>query len=386
MRVLFIHNRYQQKGGEDTVFEQELELLSQTEEVQALTFQNYSGWRGALQFLMSIWNVSSAAKIKKAIRQFQPRVIHVHNWHYAVGPLVVRTAKKSKIPIVLTVQNFRLLCPSATLLFKGKLFTDSIHASFPWKAVRNKVYRNSFLQTLWLAFFIRFHRKIGTWKMVDKYILQTDIAKDVFLASSLGATASQFAIKPNFIKDPVLPKLEREDFFLFIGRLAEEKGIEVLLEAFKNKKSHLYLGGDGPLKEKVLAACEENSNLHYLGLLDTDAVRNMMCRCSILIFPSVWYEGMPMTLIEAFAAGTPVIASNLGAMASMIQDGYNGLHFKAGDAVELSEKISRWEKFDRKERQLFSANARSSFETKYTPEINKKQLISIYDSVLENKS
>jgi glycosyltransferase involved in cell wall biosynthesis len=386
MKILFIHNRYQQKGGEDTVFEQERELLSQTEEVNSVIFQNFSGVRGAMQFFLSIWNIFSASKIKKAIRQFQPEVIHVHNWHYAIGPLVVRTANRMKIPIVLTVQNFRLLCPSATLLYKGSLFMDSIHASFPWKAIKNKVYRNSFIQTFWLAFFFWVHKKKGTWKMVDRYIVQTDLAKSVFVSSSLGVSESQFSVKPNFIKDPELMMVEREDFFLFIGRLSEEKGIQVLLEAFKNKKSELYIGGDGPLKENVIKACNENPNLHYAGLLDVAKVRNMMCRCTTLIFPSIWYEGMPMTLIEAFAAGTPVIASNLGAMASMIKNGYNGLHFNAGNSIELSEKIQYWESLAGSEKKLFSKNARSSFETLYTPEKNREQSLSIYHSVIKNKS
>ena len=321
MKILFIHNKYQQKGGEDTVFEQELELLGQSEQVRSLTFQNFSGGKGVVQFLLSAWNVFSAGKIKKAIRDFQPEVIHVHNWHYAVGPLVVRIAGKRNIPVVLTIQNFRLLCPSATLLYKGALFMDSVQASFPWTAVKKKVYRNSYFQTWWLACVIWIHKKIGTWKMVDRFIVQTDIAKNVFISSSLGVAENQFSIKPNFIKDPGLVPVEREDFFLFIGRLAEEKGIDVLLDAFKDKSADLYIGGDGPLQEKVIAACNENPRIHYLGLLDKKAVRDLMGRCSTLIFPSIWFEGMPMTLIEAFAVGTPVIASDLGAMASMIRGG-----------------------------------------------------------------
>jgi glycosyltransferase involved in cell wall biosynthesis len=381
LRVLIIHNRYQKMGGEDTVFEQESELLSLTEEVKTLTFHNLPRWKGALQFFFSIWNIFSVAKIKKAIREFNPQVIHVHNWHYAIGPLIVRTANKKEIPLVLTVHNYRLLCPSGILLYKNSLFLDSIHTSFPWKAVRKKVYRGSLIQTFWLAFIIWFHKKIGTWKLIDRIILQTEMAKDIFISSSLGTTESQFCVKPNFIKDPEPKMRERKDFFLYIGRLSEEKGIDVLLEAFRNIEKELYIGGDGPLKKKVIDTCAKNHKMHYLGMLDKHAVKEIMSQCSALVFPSLWYEGMPLTLIEAFAVGTPVIASNIGAMSSMIKGGYNGIHFAAGDSADLFEKIVYWENLSKNDKQQFSRNARSCFEEIYTPEKNKEQILSIYDSV-----
>jgi glycosyltransferase involved in cell wall biosynthesis len=386
MRVLIIHNRYQQKGGEDTTFEQETELLGQTEEVKTLVFQNHAGWRGAIQFFLSIWNVFSANRIRKAAVAFRPDLIHVHNWHYAVGPIGVRTAHKMKIPVVLTVQNFRLLCPSATLLYKDELFLDSIHASFPWKAIGKKLYRNSWLQTFWLSFIIWVHKKAGTWKMVNKYILQTELAREIFISSSLGTDEDQFIVKPNFIKDPGEFPIEREDFFLYIGRISSEKGIGVLVEAFHDKPCELIVGGDGPLKEEVIFAAEKNSRIHYAGLLDKQKVMDLMRRCSALVFPSIWYEGMPLTLIEAFATGTPVIASNLGAMSSMILDGYNGFHFTAGSAAGLSDRIEYWSTADTMTKKEFSRNARICFEKLYTPEKNREKLLSIYQAAIKNGS
>jgi glycosyltransferase involved in cell wall biosynthesis len=384
VKILIIHNRYQIKGGEDTTFEEEVELLGKTEEIKTLIFKNYSGWKGAIQFLFSLWNLHSANKIKKIIGQFEPELVHVHNWHYAIGPIVIRSVHKRKIPVVLTIQNFRLLCPSATLLHQDSLFLDSIQAYFPWKAIQKKVYRNSFIQTFWLAFIIWAHKKMGTWKMVDRYILQTELAKSVFISSSLGTLDTQYSVKPNSIKDPVMPLKDREDYFLYIGRLSKEKGISTLLDTFKNITNDIYIGGDGPLKEEVIISSKKNSNIHYLGLLDKDTVMDMMSRCSALVFPSLWYEGMPLTLIEAFATGTPVIASNLGAMASMIQDGFNGIHFTVGNSVEFAEKIKQWDGLSTSNKKQFSDNARACFEEIYTPERNKEQLLSIYQSIIKN--
>jgi glycosyltransferase involved in cell wall biosynthesis len=385
LRILIIHNRYQHRGGEDGIFEQELKLLEETEAVSAITFQNLSGWRGGLQFLLSLWNLSAAARIKRTIRQFRPDVVHVHNWHYAIGPLFIRTISNMKIPVVATVHNFRLLCPSGTLFHKNRLFLESVHAAFPWTAVRERVYRNSLLQTFWLALVIWFHKKIGTWKKIERYILLTDLSKDIFAASTLGIAGSQMSVKPNFVADPGPGRTVREHFFLYIGRLSEEKGIDTLLEAFSRKGLELYIGGDGPLREKVMEACRENPNLHYLGLLNKGEVRDWMSRCSALVFPSVWYEGMPLTLIESFALGTPVIASDLGAMSSMIRDGDNGLHFPAGDAAALSEKAAYWSSLPEDRKKTFCRRARASYEHIYAPEKNREQLIALYRTVIKDR-
>jgi glycosyltransferase involved in cell wall biosynthesis len=264
------------------------------------------------------------------------------------------------------------------------LFLDSIRVSFPWKAIRKKLYRNSYLQSFWLAFVIWLHKKLGTWKMADRYILQTELARSVFESSSAGINKSKFAVKPNFIVDPgFLPEV-REECFLYVGRLSGEKGISTLLGAFRDKPFDLFIGGDGPLKSLVLESCETNSRIHYLGLLDKGEVTNRMRKCSALIFPSLWYEGMPLTLIEAFATGTPVIASNLGAMASMILDGYNGMHFTAGDVKDLSSKLDEWSKLNKDEKSRFSLNARVSYESLYSPKRNREQLLTIYQEVLNH--
>jgi glycosyltransferase involved in cell wall biosynthesis len=153
MKILIIHSYYQLRGGEDGVVEQEIELLQQQHTVEFLGFQNQSGWKGAVQFLGSIWNKKAAKKVKDKITAFQPDVVHIHNWHFALGPLVFRVISSLGIPVVHTVHNYRLLCPSGILLHNGKLFTDSLKQSFPWKAVRNKVYRTSFKPFGWLLSF-----------------------------------------------------------------------------------------------------------------------------------------------------------------------------------------------------------------------------------------
>jgi glycosyltransferase involved in cell wall biosynthesis len=383
LNILIIHTFYQQKGGEDAVFLQEAKLLEETENIATLTFQNKKGPVSIIQFFISPFNLLAARKVKRKIASFKPDIIHLHNWHYAIGPIVIRLANKAGIPIVLTLHNYRLICPSATLMSDGKLFDNSRYVSFPWQAVKKKVYNNSFLQTFWLSLIVWLHKKAGTWKKVSHYFALTEFAKKIHLDSTLELTQDQISVKPNFSERPVLMSAEKRDTsFLFIGRFSEEKGIQTLLKAFSSTNHTLNIAGDGPLKEEVLAACSANPNIHYLGSLQKEDVLKQMRSSSALIFPSIWYEGMPMTILEAFSSGTPVIASNLGAMASLISDKINGLHFEAGNATDLKDKIEFWTTLTIEDKAVYSQNALASYERLYSPEKNKDLLLKKYKEII----
>lgn len=378
MRVLIIHNHYQDPGGEDVVFDQEAALLRDTLEVYTLTFQNRKGWKGLWQTLWSPWNSWAGRRVTHAIKRHNPTVIHIHNLHYAIGPIAIQIAKRHGIPVVMTLHNYRLLCPSATLFHDGGLFTKSLHAAFPWEAVRKGVHSRSSLKTFWLALTVWLHKKIGTWQQVDRYLVLTDFAKQLFLDSSLGVPGRKFTVKPNFVADHPILVEERGNHFLFIGRLAEEKGVETLLQAFTESTLTLRIAGDGPLKDTVLEHCRKNPNTTFLGAVDRQAVQVELAACSALIFPSIWYEGMPMTIIEAFATGTPVIASDLGAMKAMVNSDENGWLFPPGDAESLRRKAIAWTQYDDGDKTRLSRQARQYFEQYYTAAANKKKLLNVY--------
>lgn len=386
MKILLIHTRYQLHGGEDAVVKQEIELLKKHHTVEVLWFQNQAGLEGALQFLCSIWNIGSATTVIKKIQEFKPDVVHVHNWHFAMGPLVFREISRLGIPIVHTVHNYRLLCPSAILLYNGQLFTDSLNQAFPWKAILNKVYRSSIAQTFWLSFVVWFHKRIGTWKKIDSYVCLTPFAVDLFQQSNFGIPKDRFTVKPNFtaiVKD--LQTVDREQHFLFIGRLSEEKGIAVLLNAFKDLPFLLKIAGEGPLKDLVLNSTKQSSNIIYLGSLTNEKVTEELQKTQALIFPSVWYEGMPMTILEAFSTATPVIASNLGAMTSLISNGSNGFHFAPGKGNHLKEIITKFDALSIIEKKRIGSAAFQNYQNTYSPELQMGYFDAIYNNVLKKK-
>lgn len=386
MKILIIHSHYQLHGGEDAVVEQEVKLLKEKHTVEVLYFQNQGGWKGAMQFLGSIWNIWAANKVKRKIQEFQPDVVHIHNWHFALGPFIFRAINKLGIPVVHTVHNYRLLCPSGILLHQGKLFIDSLTQPFPWNAVKNKVYRSSLILTFWLGFMVWFHNKIGTWKKIDTFVCLTPFSVNLFQQSNFGVNNEHFAVKPNFTASPeIVQSLERENHFLFVGRLSEEKGIETLLKAFSELPFLLKIAGDGPLKDNVVDAANKFTTISYLGNLTNKEVISELQKSQALLFPSIWYEGMPMTILESLAASTPVLASDLGAMTSLINDGYNGFHFEPGSVGDLKNVVSRFDALSAIEKRQMGNNAFDNYKSQYSPELQLDYFDAIYNKVLRKK-
>lgn len=389
MKILLVHNLYKQPGGENVVFESEGELLSKHGHfVERLVFDNSTIKTFAdrlLSGLKVIYNPESARQLKEKIEHFNPDIIHVHNFIPLVSPSVFFVAKKFNIPIILTLHNYRLICPSATLVHKGKIYERSIHTVFPFDAIIKGVYRKSVLDTAAIAIMVAVHNLIGTWRnKVDFFIALSNFAKEKFRTSALAISDELLVVKSNFVPDFGVGHSERDNDLLFVGRLVEEKGIRVLLKAASLLPFKLTIIGDGPMKALVTKAARTNPNIHYLGFQDKVTIARHMKRCKALIFPSIWYEGFPLTILEAFSTGTLVIASQLGAMAEIIQDGVNGLLFEAGDEKALVDKIIEVDAKPKYAKQL-ADTARLSYLAHYTPEKNYGLLIGIYNKALSRK-
>jgi len=384
MRVLVIHTCYQHKGGEDMVVDNEVKLLRDNGvEVELLLFSNSSNTLSKLLQLPFRW--SSYRHTQARIKAFKPDVIHIHNLHYAGSPSVIYAAKRLKVPVVVTLHNYRLLCPSATLFHRGKPFTDSLNSQFPVKAVLKGVYRNSRILTAWISISMVFHRWLGTWGMPDRYISLSAYTKELFLASHYRHIADKLIVKPNFCYDSPLTVHIYKHFYLYVGRLSEEKGINVLLNAFAGSAYTLKIVGDGPLKEEVQAYAARCPNIQYQGLLDRGQIDQLMHTATALIFPSLWYETFGMVVIEAFATGTPVIASALGPIKYLVEDGVDGLQFIPGDAQDLRQKINYYGALSADQQKMYRQRARQKYEQRFSPSINAQQLISIYEGIVNRQ-
>jgi len=381
MKILIIHCAYQYKGGEDTVVAEEVDLLrSSGASVELLMFSNKGN--AFLNVVQIPFNWSAYKTTLRTVRKFQPHVVHIHNLHFAASPSVLYALKKTGIPYVCTLHNFRLLCPSAILFYEGKAFLNSLTEHFPITAVRKGVYKHSIPLTFWLAVSMKLHQRLGIWKTVHRFIVLSRHAKEIFLSSRLGIREEKFVIKPNFCFSPPYVKVEDQNFFLYVGRLSEEKGIRLLLSVFSRSRYTLKIIGDGPLLSEVMQAAAANNNIQFLGSKTKGEVFELLGSCTALIFPSIWFEGMPLTIIEAFACGTPVITSELGAMEFMVTPNVDGLHFKANDEADMISKLDYWQQLPAAGKEVYRDNARKTYEERYTPEANARQLLAIYSSVI----
>jgi glycosyltransferase involved in cell wall biosynthesis len=225
------------------------------------------------------------------------------------------------------------------------------------------------------------HKFRHTWQTkVGKYIALTTFAKEKLLKSSLAITWEQLVVKPNFVRDLGVGELPREEFFLFAGRLTKEKGVYTLMEAFQGMPDKILLiAGEGPEKNLLESEYQRTGNIRFVGKLDFRELSDLMRKCQALVFPSLWYEGLPFVILEAFCAGTPVIASNLGAMSDLIKEGYNGIHFKPGNALDLKEAVRR---FGENRNDLY-ANARQTYLDHYHPDIHYRSVMEIYDTTIK---
>ena len=387
MRILLLHNKYKYVGGEDKVFETEGELLSNhNHQVERLVFDNSlieTGLDKMLSGIMGVYNFKSANVVNKKIKEFKPDILHVHNFVPLASPSIFYVAKRHKVPVVLTLHNFRLICPSATLYHNQRIYEKSVRSIFPIDAIIKGVYRNSILQTAGVAMMTSIHNLLGTWRnKIDKFITMTAFAKSKFLESRVNVSPDQFMLKPHFIEDPGIGRETREDFFLFVGRLSEEKGILVLLNAFKNSDLKLVIIGDGPMQAEVESVVKERNNIQHLGFQPKAVIMDNLKRAKALIFPSTCYESFGLTIIEALATGTPVIGSRLGGTAEIVKDKFNGFLFEPGDERSLIRTLHELKNHDLK---ALSANARESYLERYTPELNYKILMDIYNAAMNRQ-
>ncbi len=382
MRILQVHNTYQKAGGEDAVVANEGALLTgKGHEVRLWSVSN-DEIVGAWAKLKTAWQTpyshTARRRVAAAIADFAPDVVHVHNFFPLITPSVYDACRDAGVPVVQTLHNYRTICAGALLLRNGRPCEDCIGGS-PYQGALHGCYRGSRPGSLAVARMIARHRGQGTWRTkVDRFIALTEFAKAKFVEA--GFPAEKIAVKPNFVEDRGPQEAETErNGALFVGRLSPEKGIGTLLTAWRDLDVQLRIAGDGPLLS--MAQGTASPNVVPLGKLPPEAVNQEMTRAAFLVMPSDWYEGFPVTLAEAFCRGLPVIASRLGAMAEIVEDGVIGLHFTPGDAQDLAAKV-RWAADHPEEMRRMGANARRAYEEKYTPEANLRQLMAIYEDVI----
>ena len=391
MKIVMVHNTYQQAGGEDIVFRNDCDVLrSNGHEVVEYRRSNddvekFVSIRRLTLAKQTIWAGDTRREFRQLLARERPDIVHVHNTFVMVSPSVYWACHDARVPVVQTLQNYRLLCPGALFLRDDKVCEECMEHGV-WRGVRYGCYRGSRAATAVVAAMLSTHRILGTWsRLIEYYFAPTEFGRRKFIEG--GFPAEKMLVKVNCVQpDPGEGNGDRS-YALFVGRLSPEKGLRTLLAAWARLRVSipLQIAGDGPLRAELEEYARQHglASVRFRGRLKREETMAAMKQARCLVFPSECYEGLPMTVIEAFACGTPVVASNMGAMQELIADGRTGLHFTPGDEEDLAGKVERaW--MHPADMAAMGKQARREFETKYTAAGNYEILMGAYQRAIQN--
>lgn len=382
MRVLIAHNRYRSAApsGENSVVDAEMALLAAAgvevvrciEESDSLIGASVGAKLGAA--VGPIYAPSGVRRFRDALEATRPDVVHMHNVFPLLSPYIVRAAKAAGVPVVQTVHNYRHTCVNGLHVREGHRCDDCLGRRIPWPAVKHACYRGSNLQSLPMALSQMLHEP--TWQLVDAYLALTPFMRDRLVAA--GLPRDRIVLRPTWVPDTGNAEIATRDF-AFVGRLDEPKGVGLLLAAWC--RSHppgrqLVIAGDGPLRHEVEVTAQHDPSIRYAGSLEPRDVSDLMGSVSAVVIPSIVYEGLPLTLVEAFARGRPVVVLEGGSPASLVAAGPGWV--AAPDASGLAHVLVSITDADVAVRGRL---ARQTYESDFTPEAALRSLLQVYESV-----
>lgn len=381
LKIIFAHNAYQHRGGEDSVVEAEVDMLRSHGHVVETYFRsNVDVGNISSPTLVrdTLWSPRTTNDLKKLILNFKPDIIHAHNTFPLISPSLYWAAERAGVPVVQTLHNFRTMCLNAMFLYHGQVCEDCL-GHLPWRGIVRKCYRGSGAVSAVLASMLTLHRGLGTYhNKVARYIALNDFCRRKFIEG--GLPEERIAVKPNFVDFPA-PELVSRQGFLFVGRLSMEKGMTTLADAMAVlPKAQLRVVGAGPEANLL----DSVAGVNKLGNQPGEVVRHEMMRAAALVVPSIWYENFPRTIVEAFACGLPVIASRIGALKDIVRDGETGLLFEPRNASDLADKMS-WAQANPRRMNEMGCKARLQYESEFSAEVNYQRLMNIYAGVLAER-
>lgn len=347
MNVLICHNYYRIRAGEAQSVWREKELLEDHgHKVVLFTRDNrdIEGMSRAARlwlFFRMLFSRKTHAELQKLIRDLRPDVAHVHNVFPLMSPSVYYALKKHKVPIIQVLHNYRFVCPNGRLLDNRKSICDKCTAGNLWHAVKGRCYRESFWQSFALAFCLKVHQKLGTFRKIDLFLAPSEFMKERMIRS--GYPSDMVTVRVHHLNlDRFAPSASPADYAVYMGRLSPEKGVWTLVKACAGIPRHsLEIIGEGPLQEDLETFIETGGLTHITlhGFIDSDRRFDILRNAAFLVFPSEWYENCPYTVLESLALGVPVLGARMGGVSEIIEEGITGELFTAGDVDELREKM-----------------------------------------------
>jgi len=332
----------------------------------------------------ALWATDTYREVSGLLQREKPDVVHVHNTFVVISPSIYSACYEARVPVVQTLHNYRLLCPAATFFRDGRICEECLDSSL-LRSVQHRCYHGSRSRTAVLALMLAAHRFRGTWnREITSFIALTEFARGKYIEG--GLPAEKIFVKPNFVDPDPQVRTGDGDYAVFVGRLSPEKRVSTLLDAWTLLRRHipLVVVGGGPELHELESEYRARglADIHFRGQLPRDHTIAAIKGARLLIFSSEWYETFGLTMVEAFACGTPVIASCVGAMTEIVANGRTGLHFNTGDPQDLATKVE-WAWNHPEELRAIGKEARREYESKYTAKRNYPILMEIYERAIQ---
>jgi len=406
MNILLINKYYWRKGGSESVFFSEKEILEsaghsvipfsmQGKENEDTPYSKYFidevdySKPGIKNKLLSaakiIYSFEAKNKIQQLLSDLSPDIAHFHIFQHQISPSVFGQSKKKKIPIILTLHDLKPICPNYKMYVNGHICEECKGQKF-YNCFKNRCTKGSTLGSLINTIEMYFHYAMGYYQDVDRYIAVSKFYQNKMI--EFGFSQEKISYLPNYIDaNDYDPHVAEKGYILYFGRLSEEKGISVLFDAaVKSPDIPFFIVGTGSLENDLKNTAQESNlkNIHFFGFKSGDELRTLLTESTCVVVPSEWYENCPMTVLEAFAAGKPVIGSDIGGIPELIEEDVDGFIFQPGDANELSEKI-QWVWSNRDKAKEMGMQGRKKMEKKFNAEAHYEGLMAIYNSVLDNR-
>ncbi|MFF8679261.1 glycosyltransferase [Streptomyces sp. NPDC015237] len=395
MHVLVAHNRYAsaQPSGENKVVDQEVALLRgaghrvelferRSDEIAARSLPG----KVAVPLLVP-WNPAVRAQLTARLRAERPDVVHIHNVFPLLSPAVLAACADAGVPAVATLHNYTQVCPPGTLQRDGRPCTECV-GSGPLPAVRHGCYRNSRLATVPLAVSMSVNRR-RWWSGVERFFCISAAQRDVLVGA--GMPAERLSVKHNFVPDPGVRRAGPGEHLLFLGRLAEAKGVRLLMAAWDEVAAGggvgvpLVIAGAGPLEREVAAWAADRADVRYVGLYDPAQCREAVARSVAVVAPSTWLEAFGLVVVEAMAAGVPAVAAGHGAFVELVEDGVSGLLHRPGEPASLASCLRRITAEASRNREMGRA-ARLRYERGFSPVVGLERLLEGYRAAIADRS
>lgn len=385
MKIVYCHNYYRQRGGEDVSFECDVEMLRDKGHTVVTFTRDNSDWNcsGLRMAQQTLWNRATRVELAKLLRHEQPDILHCNNLFPQISMSVYAAARRYGIPIVQALHNYRTFCANSLLYRERSVCTKCLKSSAAWHGLRYGCYRDSRAATSVVVTMQLLNRLLGIQKRsVDVFSTPSQFARQVHIDG--GFTPESIMVRNNFILPDLGLSNEDHGYALFIGRLSGEKGVDTLLRAWtdNNFSMPLRIVGSGPDEVSLKTSVAGHANISFLGHLDKANVLQQLAQASFLVMPSRTYETFGRTIVEAYSRGKPVIAGRLGAMAELVQDGVTGFLFDPASPSDLAATAMKFIQLDETEKQHMRLASRAAYETKLSAEASYQRLLEIYDYAL----